>query len=67
MFVDCHLLRCIVQALINVVDAMLSQRTMGADTALHALDALNTASLCPVVSCRLLCLICFSYRFFTDF
>eukprot|EP00752_Nemacystus_decipiens_P017886 g16035.t1 len=37
------------QALINVVDAMLSQRTMGADTALHALDALATAALCPMV------------------
>ena len=38
------------QALINVVDAMLSQRTMGADTALHALDALATVALCPLVS-----------------
>lgn len=37
------------QALINVVDAMLSQRTMGAETALLALDALATAALCPLV------------------
>lgn len=42
-------LHLVSQALINVVDAMLSQRTMGADTALHALDALATAALCPLV------------------
>lgn len=34
-----------------MVDAMLSQRTMGAETALHALDALATAALCPLVMC----------------
>lgn len=38
-----------IQALLNVLDAMLSQRTMGADTAQHALDALGTAALCPLV------------------
>lgn len=42
------------QALINVVDAMLSQRTTGAETALHALDALATAALCPLVRAALL-------------
>ncbi|CAM9387787.1 unnamed protein product, partial [Ectocarpus sp. 13 AM-2016] len=36
------------QALINVVDAMLSQRT-GAETVVYALDALGTAALCPLV------------------
>ncbi|CAM9607807.1 unnamed protein product, partial [Scytosiphon promiscuus] len=36
-------------ALVNVVDTMLSQRTMGAETAIHALDALATAALCPLV------------------
>lgn len=44
----CDRLPVLPQALINVVDAMLSQRT-GAETVVYALDALGTAALCPLV------------------